>query len=376
MKNIKVCILTSVHPAFDTRIFHKEAKTLSQAGYEVVLIAPHVTEDTVDGIKIIPLPKPKNRLARMLVSTWRILVLAIKQKGEVYHFHDPELIPAGICLRLLGKKVIYDAHENVPEQILSKIYLPLFMKYPISRIVRWIEDISAKIFDFTITATVPIENRFRKSTNKVIAIHNFPILSDFYSLDDNRAKKRKTNNSLNLIFLGEIYEERGLSEAIKAMNLLPQMEIRFLLYGVGEKYFLEKLRKLDKYNRLEYRGFIPYIQIKDALSEADIGYICDYPLKRHMEGLPVKLFEFMAFGLPVIAANFPAWGEIIKKNNSGIMVNPLSPEEIAGAIKYFSEFPETRVMMGRNGRDTIRQYYSWEEEGKKMLDVYTKILQG
>ena len=104
-KNKTVCLLTSVHSAFDDRIFHKEAKTLAKRGYKVVLIAQHDKEETVAGVRIIPLPKPKNRFERMTKVTWRLFIFALKEKASVYHFHDPELILIGLTLKLLGKKV-------------------------------------------------------------------------------------------------------------------------------------------------------------------------------------------------------------------------------------------------------------------------------
>jgi len=113
-----ICILTAVHPVWDSRIFHREAKTLVRAGYEVSFIVPHDKEEIIEGVRIIPLPKPNNRFSRMTRGAWRLFRLALKEKSDIYHFHDPEIIPVGILLKLLTRsQVIYDVHENIPAQI-------------------------------------------------------------------------------------------------------------------------------------------------------------------------------------------------------------------------------------------------------------------
>src|SRR5690554_5429798 len=109
MKNqrSKVCILSSVHNLFDTRIFHKQAKSLLKAGFKVSYVVQAEQHMIIDGISIIPLKKPKNRLWRMVLTSIELYIKALKERADIYHFHDPELIPIGILLKLAGKKVVY-----------------------------------------------------------------------------------------------------------------------------------------------------------------------------------------------------------------------------------------------------------------------------
>jgi glycosyltransferase involved in cell wall biosynthesis len=358
-----------VHPAFDARIFHKEAKTLTKAGYHVVLIAQHSKEEVVDGVKILALPEPRNRLERMTKVVWKLFRLALKEKADVYHFHDPELIPIGLVLKFFGKKVIYDVHEDVPEQILSKDYIPKFLKKLVSGSFKIFENYSSKAFSFVITATDAIACKFLKRTSNVISVKNY--ISGEYA--KTKAQSKISHNVLKVIFVGGIYRERGIIEGIKAMNLLSDLPLKFILYGSVDKKILSELKSLDMMERLDYQGIIPYTEVADRLKEADIGFICDYPLKRHMEGLPVKLFEYMAAGLASIASHFPLWKEIVEGNHCGICVDPASPEQMAEAMKYLYENPSERRRMGINGRKAILEEYNWEKEAQKLLNIYSRI---
>ncbi len=121
--------LTSVHRPFDSRIFHKECRTLLAAGFDVVLVAPHDREETVDGVRVVPIAKAGRRLARFWRSGRDVLRRATELDGDVYHFHDPELIPVGLVLRLRGKRVIYDVHEDLPRDVLDKAWIPAWLRW-------------------------------------------------------------------------------------------------------------------------------------------------------------------------------------------------------------------------------------------------------
>ncbi|MBU1912723.1 MAG: glycosyltransferase, partial [Candidatus Omnitrophica bacterium] len=157
----KVCILTSSHSPFDSRIFHKEAKTLAANDYKVALIVQHDKREIVDGVEIFPLPISRKRYKKMTVGVWKAFLLGLKQKADVYHFHDPALIPVGIALKLFGKRVIYDVHEDVPKQILSKEWIrSAYLRRVISFVFNIFEQFSTIFFDRIIAATPEIAKKF------------------------------------------------------------------------------------------------------------------------------------------------------------------------------------------------------------------------
>ncbi len=366
----KVCHITTVHPSFDKRIFHKECKTLAKAGYDVILIAQHEKDEVVDKIKIIALPKPKNGFERILFSSQKAYKLALKQKVDIYHFHDPEFLPWAIKLKKkTGTKIIYDVHEDYPEQILSKHWIPKFLKKIISRVFNFYEKKAAQNFDLIITATPDIKKNFGEMNAD--DIKNYPIILDSKFFGDSTAPKVK--NYYNLIYVGGLERVRGIKEIIQSLKFInPKYNVKLKLAGnFPDKNFKNEVKKLKEWSRVEFLGWIPFEKMIETVS--DIGLVCLHPLKRFLTSLPVKMFEYMAAGIPIIASNFPLWKEIVEKNGCGICVNPLDPKEIARAIEYLIEHPEETKKMGENGKKAVLEKYNWENEGKKLLEVYGKV---
>ena len=366
----KICILTSVHPVFDARIFYKEAKTLSSAGYDVSLIAQHNKKETVENIKIIPLPKPKNRFERFLKTDYLLYKKALQQKADVYHFHDPELLPWMIMLKKkMQTKIIYDVHEDVPCQILNKHWLPRIIRGFIAKIVGSTEWLSAKIFDAILPATTKIANRF--PTIKTTVIHNFPIITDF-SINSIPYFERP----LSFVYAGGIAKIRGIMEAIQALSLLndvPQKKLE-LAGPFDHKKFFETLKSLPGWTLVNYYGTIPEKQVNLLLGKVRAGLVLHQPVPNEIDALPIKLFQYMAAGLPIIASNFPAWKKIINKANCGLLVDPLDTKAISKAMRWILKNPEEAKIMGQRGRRAIELNYNWENESKKLLEIYEKLL--
>lgn len=364
--------LTTVHPPFDTRIFHKQAKTLVEAGYKVTLIAQHEQDEIVDRVKILALPKPRNRFTRIFGLTWRAFRLAWKQRADVYHFHDPELLLVGILLKLFTKgKVIYDVHEDVPQQILTKYWIPTLFRRSLAFLLNIMEKLAARFLDAVVVATEGIAEKFSK--HNPIVIHNYPDLAMLPTVQSASAG----GNERVLIYVGGISRLRGAIEMVDALECLSNIDkLRLDLIGRFEPACLEaELRKAQGYQHVRFLGWLSPEKVYERLAQADIGLVCLHPEPRYSVALPVKLFEYMAAGLPVVASNFPLWEDIVQGNRCGITVDPLDPREIAEAIEHLLKTPKLRKEMGENGRKAVEEKYNWGAEEKKLLGLYEEISQ-
>lgn len=366
---MKVCIITTVHPVFSTRIFHREAKTLARAGYDVTLVAQHDKNEIVDGVKIVALPKPRNRFSRIFDLTWRAFRVALRQRADIYHFHDPELLPIGLLLKLLTRaKVIYDVHEDLPQQTLTKYWIPDPLKRPLAMFFNLIEKLLAQAMDAVVVATEGIAAQFKGL--KPLVVHNYPDVARLPT-PPARADAEEAQERV-VIYIGKISKDRGVMEMVKAMEHLTHINRLYLdLLGNVEPPGLEdELRTLPGWCRVRMYGRVPLEAAYKALGKADIGIVYLHPEPRFIISLPIKLFEYMAVGLPVVASNFPLWKDIVEGNQCGVTVNPLNPKAIAQAIEYLLAHPEEARCMGENGRRAVAERYNWESEGRKLVALY------
>lgn len=361
---MKVCHLTSLHSPNDIRIFIKECSSLAKWGFDTHFVVPYNDElDDSNGVKIHKVLKENTRIKRMLHTTKSVYQKALEINADVYHFHDPELIPVGLRLKRRGKHVIYDVHEDLPRAILSKTYLPKVFRKSISWFVEKYENYSSKKFDFIIGATPYITERFTKINKNSINVNNYPIQKELASdVSTDIIKENK------VCFIGGIHIIRGAENIISSSK-----SISGEIVMAGPVSSTELKNKLLN-SKVNYLGILNRNEVKELLSESIAGIVLFLPEPNHINSQPNKMFEYMSAGIPVLGSNFPLWKEIIEDNNCGICVNPENVEQISEAIQWFLNNPDKASEMGENGRKAVEEKYNWETESKKMIKLYQKLL--
>jgi len=375
MKPAKIVHLTSVHSAFDNRIFRKECRSLARAGFQVTIVAPHTGDECVEGvhIKAVPIHAGRGRLRRMTYTAWNVYREALRQEGDLYHFHDPELIPAGLLLRARGKRVIYDIHENVPKDILLKEYLPWWSRRVLSWMIGKLETSAGRQFSALITVSPPIAERFVSYNPRTVLIHNFPDPVELAGAERTPWQMREPA----VAFPGGILPERGIRQMIHAMAHLP--ESSKVTLEIASDDFPEDLRReLSQHPgwaRVRYRGRLNRAQIVSLLGRVSAGLVLYLPEEQNLCAMPHKLFEYMAAGIPMIASNFPLWRELLRDVDCAVFVDPLRPEAIAEAIQYVLANPAEAESMGRRGQQAVRESYNWDSQARELCRLYTNLME-
>jgi glycosyltransferase involved in cell wall biosynthesis len=347
--------------------------SLAAAGYDVSLVVadrqPSLPPGAEGKVEIVALRRRAGRLGRMVVSTVGVFAAALRQRGQIYHFHDPELIPAGLLLRLLGKRVIYDAHEDLPRDILFRGWIPKPLRPVVSRAASLLEWIAGRTLSGVVAATPTIARRF--PADRCALVQNFARLSEFAPADELPHAERE-----GVAYVGSITRERCAFEMVEAVARVSRPEsARLLLAGEMSPASLHAaLAASPGWSRVDYRGRLDRAGVRRLLSQSRLGLAVFHPVRSYIESQPIKLFEYMAAGLPVVAADFPGFRDIVERHGCGLCVPSTDVAMIASAIEWIFAHPAEAEDMGRRGRALVLQSFNWEREAEALLALYDRVL--
>ncbi|ASR42834.1 glycosyl transferase [Xanthomonas citri pv. mangiferaeindicae] len=366
---MKVAHLTTAHPRYDTRIFYKECMSLAAAGHTTfLLVADGLADERKDGVEIMSVAKARGRFDRISAATRRMRDAALALRADVYHLHDPELLTIARQLKRAGAKVIFDSHEDVPQQILSKHYLHPIARKVISRLASAYETWVCRRLDAVVAATPYIRDKFLKINPRTVDINNYPLLTESTTADAPSVEREPV-----VCYVGAITRTRGLAEVVQALSF-SKSRVRLLLGGkFNEQALASEIRLLDGWAKVEELGWLDRQSVNHTMRRSMAGLVTLHPTTAYLESLPVKMFEYMNAGLPVIASDFALWRGILEDTQSGLCVDPLDPKAIAAAIDWIVENPEQARLMGENGRQAVATQFNWPAEERKLIALYQSL---
>jgi glycosyltransferase involved in cell wall biosynthesis len=367
---MKICHLTSVHRTFDTRIFHRECRSLAGDGHEVILVASHDREETVDGVRIVPLKRHASRAVRTLLSPWTVYRIARSLGADAYHIHDPELLPIAMLLKLTtSARVVYDVHEDTPEYMLTKDWLPGPVRPVASVTVRALEGLAHRMLDAVIVAGGDIAENFPAS-DKVLLLRNLPV-RDLVG-DAPPQRDRGPDDSPVVMYTGLLSWDRGIAELVAAVKMV-ERPVRLVLVGSFDDDVFERKVRAAADERVTFVGQVPYREVFERLRAADIAALLFHPIPNNIaaiHGRNNKVYEYMAAGLPILAADLPGWREVIEDTGVGIVADPCDPVSIARGIDRLVADRELRIKLGEHGRELFLAEYNWDMEREQLLSLY------
>lgn len=383
--------LTTVHPREDIRIFRKECVSLAQAGYEVVqIVSDGLGDAQVQGVRILDLgPRPAGRLARMRQQPTKALAAVRRCRPALVHLHDPELLPLGAKLAREGLTVVYDAHEDVPRQLLTKQWIPAWARRPLSAVFELYENHLVRQLAAVVGATPHITQRFAAVARRSVNVSNFPFLDELApelasprGADDvssapvlgaGRPPASRTSRENAVCYVGGIFLTRGAFSMVRALPLLPG--VRLLLCGRFEDAATEAaLRAEPGWAQVDYLGVLGRDGVREVMARSRAGLVTLLPLPSYLDSLPIKMFEYMSASLPVIASDFPLWRDIVQRHDCGLCVDPSDPAAIARAIRQVLDDPAAAQAMGRAGREAVHAHYHWPRAEAELLALYRSLL--
>ena len=370
--SLAVAHVSTVHPRGDTRIRVKELRTLASAqlGAVCLCVQDGLGDELLeDDASVFDLgPRPASRVSRWIVGSYRVWRAMRRLRPVVVHFHDPELIVVGILLKLHGFRVIYDVHENVPQQVMQKTWLPKAVRVPVAICAKGIESLGSAVFDGIVAATPPIARRF--PSRKTVVVQNFPRPEE---LRPAHAVPMRDREPL-AVYVGGISEIRGVREMVDALACVPpHYGMTLSLAGTFPSGSLRReLMHLPGWSRVQEAGWLDRDAVAGVMGRARMGLLVLHPVPNYVESQPIKLFEYMSAGLPVIASDFPLWREMA--GACSIFVDPRQPRAIADAMIWVLDHPDEAEELGRKGRELVETKFNWAKEGEKLVQLYDRLL--
>ena len=364
---------TVVHPRYDIRVLFKECASLARAGIGTIslFVADGKGDETWNGVQIHDVGKPGfGRIGRAIGGSVRMWKALRRARPNLVQIHNPELLPLALLLRATGTAVIFDMHENLPQQILTKDWVNPLARPLISRLARWGQLLTCRHIP-TIFAETSYAKDF-PSAKEGIVVLNYPMLDVLSGIT--RTKRRR----FTIGYIGGLSLQRGALTMLAVISRLRDQGVEVDGVFVGpvsdEPAVVRALEDGISNGWITATGHLKSREGWERMAECHVGMAVLRPSPNYLESYPTKMFEYMALGIPVIVSDFPLWRAVVDDARCGILVDPTDVGAVAAAVRWIHDNPIDANRMGLRGRDAVVRY-SWDSEFAKLRSLYERILQ-
>jgi glycosyltransferase involved in cell wall biosynthesis len=372
---MKICHITTVHPAQDPRIFHRMCRVLAAHHHDVVLIAPE-SFTAEQRLRPSNYNEKLGRAGRLRRSGALALEAALGEDADVYHFHDPELIPMALVLktRRRDRAVVYDVHEDYPSMMRDKYWLPRWSRPAAALSARLANRIAGRVLDGVVTADGGVAADFKKAGTENVFVHyNFPPAGFCTRVDP--------TPSWDLVYIGGLSSRTGIFIVLDALRLLRQRGLRPTLRLAGYTDGEEGLAAIDAslrthglQDQVKFDGRIAHSEVPDWLQSGRIGLVPLQAVPKFMKNIPTKMFEYWACGLPVLASDLPPARNFVFDGKNGYRFAPASATDLAERIAHLLRRPGETQRLGANGRRMIESRWNNDRQIGGLIAFYESLL--
>jgi glycosyltransferase involved in cell wall biosynthesis len=373
----RVVHLTVVHKPDDPRIHERECRTLAEAGYAVMYLAPGATRGRdAHGVLLSPLPQ-RGRSTRFL-DVIEIAQALRALRPQVLHVHDPELLTLFPAVRAFIPRLVYDMHEYVPEAVAGKHYIPEKVRPLAAHVAAIAQRSLAALGDGVVVVTGEQLEALGSTPQLRCVLPNYPRLERFAGaepLPDLAADPR-----LKLAYVGSLSRGRGCALMLDVMEQLAADEAVLYLGGTFASPDMEEETRsrlaagLD--DRVKLLGRVPPAELPRYLAAADVVWIPSVPTAQYAHPtIPTKLLEGMAMGLAALVTDLPGRGELVRFEDCGLAVEPGVEGHLSGLRRLLAD-RQALPQMGARGRRAVERRFSWEVVAGDLVDFYDRLTRG
>lgn len=372
-----IAIVTSIHPDFDSRIW-KHVRSMAAAGWRVELIAPWVRRDEriPEGVTTHFFGRVTARPIRPVLIPARIAskLAPIVGACDIVHFHDIDILP-WMSLLSTTKHVVYDVHEDYPEEMMVREWVPQRLRRPFAKMLEIGQRVFARPIRNIVLTQPELDAEFAGDRFRKILIYNYASTDLMKGWADDYRSRAPT-----VAFIGSQHVNNGTELLIDIAARVKRVRpgVRFI---ASDRFPNPEIRNAALARMAELGAdnleLIPNVrphELMSVLNRATIAISPNLRVKQQIRGAHNKIYEFMAAALPIVLSDLPRQVEVVGGSDCGVLARPEDPQSFVDAIVGLVDDPGRAQSLGANGQRAFRDRYSWESQMPLLLDLYDRIL--